>query len=189
MWTQDVFVKKNLRFHKFPDTCGRRLKVPSYNSSCPPANKCWIERYINEDRDIFSSCTTKIYNYLKIDGKDNKHTWKGVSFRATSSNRKGRSRVIFSRWPPFLQGLEVYCSIDLHDWNSGYGTRTQPKNDRNNWTLSENSLNSGLVPCCDVTRLSNLITVPDCVFVLFCFVVFQSLCIVRYYSDVSLICK
>ena len=25
VWTQAVFVKKNLRFHKFPDTCGRHL--------------------------------------------------------------------------------------------------------------------------------------------------------------------
>ena len=143
-------------------TANQNIIVPSYNSSCPPTNKCWIERYINEDHDIFSSRTTKIYNYLKIDGKDNKHTWKGLSFRTTSSNRKGRSRIILFRWSPFLQGLEVYCSIDVQAWNSGYGTRAQPKNYRNYWTLSENSPSSELAPCCDVTRLSNLITVPDC---------------------------
>ena len=31
MWTKAVFVKKILRFHKFPDTCGRGLKLPINN--------------------------------------------------------------------------------------------------------------------------------------------------------------
>ena len=38
-----VFVKKNLRFHKFPDTCGRGLKLRRQKLLQIDIEKCYLE--------------------------------------------------------------------------------------------------------------------------------------------------
>ena len=65
-------------------------------------SKWWIERKITEEHGIFSTCSTKMANYLKIDGKE------------YSKSTQPTAAILCTR--------EVYFPLKLIAWNYGYTT-------------------------------------------------------------------
>ena len=143
-------------------TVSRGIRQQITKQQCPPMSKRQKERKITEGNSIFSTCFTKICNYLEIDGKEYQHTWNKLSSSSHLFKSLNKTRTIHHRRSPFYTHLKFIFLSRSSRITMGTTHEHNRKTDKQTGCPPKTHRVTKWRPHCDVTRLSKMTTMPDC---------------------------